>query len=338
MRRRWRRPASGWRGSKGGSAGQGGSLGSISRGVLDSAFEDVAFNLVLGEVSDPVRSAFGLHLIRVDAISASKLPSFAEVREQMRSEYQNDKAEREFVDQLDIMATTAFENPDSLEAVADALGLTPQTSDWMSPLAVSNSGIGRNPAVIEAAFDSDVLQDGFNSEPIDLGPSRVIVLRVAEHRPSKQKPLQEVKETIERELVKRESRKLAVDSGRALLQQLKDGADTQSVAEQAELDWSGDTELERNSPAADASVASTAFRMTRPAPGRMVFAGTAITGGDFVIVGLKRVIDGAMADEDQEQQSATRRNLEVAAGRSVYDAVVQTLRNNAEVVIIRENL
>ncbi len=321
-----------------GSAGQGGSLGSIGRGVLDSAFEEVAFELARGEVSDPVRSAFGLHLIRVDAISASKQPSFAEVREQMRAEYQNNQAEREFVDQLDLMATMAFENPESLEAVADALGLTPAVSDWMSRLAASNSGIGRNPAVTEAAFNLDVLQDGFNSEPIELDPSRVIVVRVAEHRPSRQKPLEEVRDRIQRELVKRESRKLAANSGRSLLQRLKDGEDAQMVAEQAELDWAGESELERDAADSNISVRSTAFRMARPAPGQTLFGGTATTGGDYVIVGLKRVIDGALADEDQGQQNATRRNLEVAAGRTVYDAVVQTLRGDADVVVVRENL
>ncbi len=321
-----------------GSARQGGRLGSISRGVMDPAFEDAVFKLVLDEVSDPVRSAFGLHLIRVDAINASKLPSFDEVRDKLRTEYQNEKAAREFVDQLDIMATMAFENPDSLAAVADSLGLTSSVTDWMSPLAASNNGIGRNSAVIDAAFSADVLQDGFNSEPIELDPSRVIVLRVAEHRPSSQESLGAVRERIQRELAAREARKLAADSGRDLLQRLKDGEDRQSVAVQAQLDWSGESELERNPVDADASVLSTAFRMARPAPGQILFGGKATASGDFVIVALKRVIDGSMADEDEKQRNATKRNLEVEAGRAFYDAVVQTLRSNADVVIIRENL
>ncbi len=320
-----------------GSSEQGGSLGSIGRGVLDPAFEDAAFKLAVGEVSDPVRSAFGLHLIRVDAIGASKLPSFDEVREQMRTEYRNDKAEQEFAEQLDIMTTMAFESPESLDAVANALGLTPGVADWMSPVAASNSGIGSNPAVTEAAFNPDVLLDGFNSEPVELGPSRVIVLRVAQYRPDRQMSLEEVQERIERELVARESRKLAAERGRELLQRLKDGGDQQSVAAQAELDWSVETELTRASADVDASVLSTAFRMVRPMPGRTAFGGTVTSGGGFVIVALERVVDGALAD-DQEQRIAIRRNLEAQAGRAVYDAVVQTLRSNAEVVIIRENL
>ncbi len=321
-----------------GSARQGGSLGAISRGVMDPAFEDAVFELALNEVSDPVRSAFGLHLIKVDAIHASKLPAFEEVRDKMRAKYQDEKAEREFVEQVETMVTLAFEDSESLQSVADALGLTPGVSDWVSPQVASNSGIGRNPAVIAAAFNPDVLRDGFNSEPIELDPSRVIVLRIAEHRPSRQQPLEEVQDSIRRTLAAREARKLAADSGRTLLERLRSGEDRQDVAAQAELEWSGELELARDSRKVDASVANTVFRMTRPGSGQTVFDGIAGAGGDFVIVGLSRVIDGVLADEDKEQREAATRNLEVEAGRAAYDAVVQALRNSADVVIIRENL
>ncbi len=320
-----------------GSSDQGGSLGSIGRGVLDPAFEDAAFDLAVGELSDPVRSAFGLHLIRLDAINASKLPGFDAVREQMRAEYRNDGAEQEFAEQLDILTTKAFESPESLNTVANALGLTPNVTDWISRLVASNSGVGSNPAVVEAAFNPDTLLDGFNSEPIEVGPSRVMVLRVSEYRPSRQMSLEEVQERIERQLVARESRNLAAERGRELLQRLKDGGDRQSLAAQVELDWSVETELARTSRDADANVVSAAFRMLRPASGQTAFEGTVTGDGDFTIVALERVIDGALA-EDQKQRIAARRNLEAQAGRAVYDAVVRTLRSNADVVLIRENL
>jgi peptidyl-prolyl cis-trans isomerase D len=321
-----------------GSARQGGSLGPISRGVMDAAFEDAVFKLLLDEISDPVRSAFGLHLIKVDAISASKVPSFDEVSDKMRTQYQNDKAERAFVEGVEIMATLAFENPESLESIGDALNLTVNVTDWMSPQATENSGIGRNPAVLAAAFSSDVLQDGFNSEAIERDPSRVIVLRVVERRPSMQQPLAEVRVAIEGLLAAKEARKLAADSGRVLLARLEAGEDRQSVASEAELDWSGRSELQRNVTGAEAEIAGSVFRMARPLAGQSVFGGTVIANGDFVIVALEEVIDGSLGAEEQEQREAAKRNLEIEAGRASYDAIVQTLRDNADVVLIRENL
>jgi peptidyl-prolyl cis-trans isomerase D len=305
---------------------------------MDAAFEDAVFKLLLDEISDPVRSAFGLHLIKVDAISASKVPSFDEVSDKMRTQYQNDKAERAFVEGVEIMATLAFENPESLESVADALNLTVNVTDWMSPQATANSGIGRNPAVLAAAFSSDVLQDGFNSEAIERDPSRVIVLRVAELRPSMQQPLAEVRVAIEGLLAEKEARKLAADSGRVLLARLEASEDRQSVASEAELDWSGRSELQRNVTGAEAEIAGSVFRMARPLAGQSVFGGTVIANGDFVIVALEEVIDGSLGAEEQEQREAAKRNLEIEAGRASYDAIVQTLRDNADVVLIRENL
>jgi len=57
-----------------------------------------------------------------------------------------------------------------------------------------------------------------------------------------------------------------------------------------------------------------------------------------VIVALEEVIDGSLGAEEQEQREAAKRNLEIEAGRASYDAIVQTLRDNADVVLIRENL
>ena len=321
-----------------GSAGQGGSLGTISRGFMDPAFEDAVFALALDEVSDPVRSAFGLHLIKVDAISTSRLPTFDEVRDRLRAEYQDDKADRIFVDQVDTMATLAFESPDSLDEVADVLGLVPSVSDWVSPIPDDNDGIGRNPAVTAAAFNPDVLTDGFNSEPIELDASRVIVLRVADHRPSRQQTLEEVRERIEKLLASREARELTEESGQALLDRLKAGEDPSGVAAESELVWSGDAELTRDSRATDMSVVDTVFRLERPGAGQTVYGGTATHGGSFVIVALKSVSDGALSGEDETLRDATRRNLELDAGRAAYDGVVQYLRDSAEVVIIRENM
>ncbi len=321
-----------------GSARQGGSLGPISRGVMDAAFEDAVFALAPDEVSDPVRSAFGLHLIKVDAINASEVPAFDEVIDKMRAEYQDEKAERAFVEQVEILTILAFENPDSLEPVADAVGLIPNVTDWMSPRASANTGIGRNPAVLAAAFNTDVLQDGFNSEAIELDPSRVIVLRVAELRPSSQQPLEEVREAIEVLLAEREGRKLAAESGRTLLSRLQAGEDRQSVAGEAELVWSGASELQRNAPGAQAEIAASVFRMAHPLAGQSGYDGTLTANGDFVIVALEKVIEGFLGAEELEQRTAVKRNLEVEAGRASYDAVVQSLRNAADVVIVRENL
>jgi len=321
-----------------GSAPQGGSLGSFGRGVMDPSFEDAAFRLAAGEVSDPVRSAFGYHLIRVDAIHEARLPSFEEIRESLDGDYRNSKAEQEFVELVEIMTTVAFEHPDSIDAVADTLGLDASVSDWVSPTPAANSGIGRDPKVVEAAFSEEVLQEGYNSEPIELDPTHVVVFRVAEHRPSKQQPLEEVRDRIEQMLKAREARKLAAASGRELLERLRAGEERTRVAEQADLEWSGATPVGRDATSMSPSVLQTAFRLRRPDADGPSFDGTATVAGDYVIVALEKVVDGSLEGGDEAQRLEVRRQLEVEAGREAYDAVVKTLRSRADVTIIEENL
>lgn len=321
-----------------GSAGQGGSLGTISRGFMDPAFEDAVFSLGLDEVSDPVRTAFGLHLIKVDSITEARVPSYEEVRERLLREYRREKAEQIFVDRVDTMATLAFENPDSLDEVAEALDLTPSVTGWISPEPSVNEGIGGNPDVTATAFSPELLQDGFNSEPIELDASRVVVLRIADHRPSRQQTLSEVQAEIENRLAAEEARRLAAQSGGELLGRLRAGEDAAEVAADADLAWAGEADLTRDDRAADMSVVDTAFRMPRPASGQVAYAGTETDDGSFVIVALKGVTDATLDAADTTVGDAARRNLEVDAGRAAYDGVVQYLRDQADVTIIRENL
>ena len=321
-----------------GSAPQGGSLGSIGRGVMDPAFEDALFSLALGEISDPVRSAFGLHLIRVDAIHEAKVPTFEDIRDSLRRDYQNSEADREFAELIDIMSTVAFEHPDSLDAVADALGLTASVTDWISPMPAANSGIARNPQIVTAAFSEEVLQAGYNSEPIELSPTDVVVLRVAEHRPSRQQTLEEVYARVESALKAREARKLAAASGRELVERLEAGEDRVRVAEQADLQWSGSSRIGRDATDFAPSVLQTAFRMRRPPADGARFDGTSTAAGDFVVVALDEVVDGSLEDDDEQQRLAIRRQLEVESGRETYDAVVKTLRSSADVTVFEENL
>ncbi len=183
-----------------------------------------------------------------------------------------------------------------------------------------------------------MLADGFNSEPVEIDASRVVVLRVAEHRPSRQRPLEEVQETIERSLAVDEARRLADESGRAILDRLQGGEDPAAVASQSDLAWSGESEITRDTRAGDMSVVNAAFRLPRPGAGQIIYGGTGTDDGDYVIIGLRAVTDGVMTADEQEQRDAARRNLEIESGRATYDAMVKVLRDDANVVLFEENL
>ncbi|HEY5701171.1 MAG TPA: SurA N-terminal domain-containing protein, partial [Gammaproteobacteria bacterium] len=145
-----------------GTAQNGGALGFIGKGVMDPDFEEAAFAMDDNAISDPVRTRFGWHLIKVTEIRAPKPRSFEEIKEQLRAEFQNEEADLIYSEQAEQLANLAFEHPESLEIASESLDLKPKISEPFSRSGAA-SGLGANRAVVEAAFSEDVLVSRNNS-------------------------------------------------------------------------------------------------------------------------------------------------------------------------------
>lgn len=115
-----------------GSAELGGDLGFFDRDVMDPVFEEAAFGLQLDEVSEPVRSAFGFHIIKLTDIRAESGKTYDEVRDEIRSAYLRGEAERRFYEYAERLNDLAYEDPNSLQPAAEALGLETKFSDWLT--------------------------------------------------------------------------------------------------------------------------------------------------------------------------------------------------------------
>ena len=190
-----------------GSAAQGGDLGEVEQGMMTDAFDKALFSLAEGAISDPVRTEFGFHVIYNRKIIPEHGKTFAEVRDQLQHEIEESESERLYLGTADRLYDAAFENDGNLLPVAEELGLEVKHA---GPFARGDkTGIAANPAVLKAAFSDAVLVDGSTSDPIDLGPNHVMVLRVAEHIKSKTKPLKDVHDEIQGILRDQAASKLA---------------------------------------------------------------------------------------------------------------------------------
>jgi peptidyl-prolyl cis-trans isomerase D len=115
-----------------GSAEQGGSLGEVRSGDMVKPFEDVLFSLQPDELSEPVKTRFGFHLIKVDNIQPAETEQFDAVRDELAADYRRREAESIFFDRLDILANEAFENSGTLEPAAEAIGTEVRQSDFFT--------------------------------------------------------------------------------------------------------------------------------------------------------------------------------------------------------------
>ena len=319
-----------------GSAKDGGDLGFLSRdAMLDPAFADAAFALKQGEVSKPVKSAYGYHIIKLSEIKRGQVRSFAEMRTQLVQDYRHKQAEAIFFEQREMLANITFENPESLEPAAQQLGLKIN----VTPLFVRDQGMGlaSNPDIRKTAFSDEVLFQGNNSEVKEISSGHLIVLRVKEHLESTVRPFEEVQSEVVAQLKGQRAETKAKEEGLALLQLLKADSDVETLAKQKGLDWQHLGLVKRSSTAADHDVITKVFRMKAPAQGSRGFGGVVLPSGDYAVVALFAVNDGAV-DVNDEQAKSVAVNRERYYGFSHLEGVVKGLRSVAEIREYPENL
>ncbi|WPL15668.1 Peptidyl-prolyl cis-trans isomerase D [Thiorhodovibrio winogradskyi] len=312
------------------SAEAGGDLGEIERGTLDPVLEQAAFSLSPGEVSEPVRSRFGYHLLEVTAVEPSVVPPFEAVADELRKELRSRSAEGAFYDYAERLATLTYEVPDSLLPAAEELGLEIQTSDWID--RDGGSGHLASPKVVNAAFSAEVLEMGNNSELIEPDPQRMeaLVLRVEEHRPEALRPFDEVREEIVELLSSRKAAASAREAAERLAARVKQGETLSAVAGDAyKLEDPG--MIERQSGKLPAAVVREAFVLPRPAAGRFSVGTTSDGEGDAFVIVVSEVRDGDMDDLEPGTRAAEARVLAQSLGRSDFSHLVAGLEAGAKI-------
>jgi peptidyl-prolyl cis-trans isomerase D len=312
-----------------GSAAEGGALGVIEKGVMVPAFEQAAFALPLGTVSEPVRTEFGYHLILVTDITPAVTKPFDAVREQLRAEIKKQRADAQFYDIGERLANLVYETPDSLEPAAAALGLTVQHSDWVS--RSGGSGILSQPKVMAAAFSEEVLTEGRNSELIE--PERdglqAIVVRVTEQRPAALKPLAEVREEISAELKTAAASTATTAAATAALTQLRAGADWATVLGTVTLEEPG--LVERQAENVPAPVLATAFTLPAPLADHVSADIAQLEQGDVAVVRLLRVEDGAVPVETNLNTAPEAALLTQMLARQTYAELLKDMERRADI-------
>jgi peptidyl-prolyl cis-trans isomerase D len=306
-----------------GSKAQGGDLGWVRRGQMTDQFEQSLFALGKGEVSEPVETEFGWHLIKLEDLRASQTRPFDDpgVQAELLAAYRQRDAERRYQELAEKIEQTAFESPNSLDAVAQASGLPVQTSEWFT--RSEGAGIAAQPAVREAAFADEVLQAGENSRPLTLGDQHIVVLRKQEYEAPRQKALAEVAATIREELKAEGARaRVAADAAEAM-SALESGRALEQVVTQKKATLKAPGLVRRNATDVDAKVLAALFKLPRPGEGQASRASVTLTNGDVAVVVSTAVQDGdwgTAAEADKARQAARVRDSLAGAEFAAYRA------------------
>lgn len=180
-----------------GSAPSGGDLGFFGRGAMVKPFEDAAFAMKKGDISDVVTSDFGYHIIQLTDIKAPRQPSFEEMRASLENEVKQQQAQRKFAEVAETFANSVYEQPDSLKPVADKLKLKIQTATDVSRLPRPGAtGPLANSRFLEALFQPDSLQNKRNTEAVEIAPNTMAAGRITAYTPAQTLPFDKVRDQV----------------------------------------------------------------------------------------------------------------------------------------------
>ena len=309
-----------------GSAANGGDLGFAGPGVYDPVFETAVYGLKQDQVSEPVRTSFGYHLIKLLGVEAPEVPSFASLKDKLTHDLKTQQVERLFVDATKQLEDSAFEASD-LAQPAQELKLTVHTS---APFGrEGGEGVTANRAVIQAAFSTEVMDEGANSTALELDPETVVVLRVKEHRKPEPLPLEAVASSIRAQLVKEHASAAAKTRAEEIIKELRDGKLplNQPIDGQS---WKVQEAVARGQEGIDPAVLQAVFRMPKPAAkDKPTFGSVTLADGTVVVLRLNGVNDAVAPTE--EEKASYRRFLASRVGQQDFAAYRKQLENEAKV-------
>ena len=312
------------------TAKKGGDLGLFNVGVMEKSFEDVAAKLKLGEVSEPVKSAFGYHLIKVTELTAGDEKPFEAVKADLLKAYQKSQAEAQFTSLGEKLAQVSYEHADSLEAAAQVVEGEVAKSAWFTHS--SGQGIAAEEKVRLAAFSEDVLK-GNNSEPLEIGNDRLVVIRMQAHQPANTRPLTEVKAQVVEAVQKDKAQQAAAALATKIQAELNAGKSFAQVADSFHLSVKRVNGLVRTANDLSPTIRQAVFKAPKPKAGQVSVIVVDDISGAKVVASIVKVTEGEMTEADKAKLPALEKNIAMSFGRSQFDAVLSALQAKVNVTI-----
>lgn len=313
-----------------GSAAKGGDLGFSAPGTFVKEFEAALYGLKKGEISAPIKTQYGYHIIKLVDIKPEVRTPFTQVRTALEKSLRQRKAEERFFELSQSLQNALYEHPDSLEPAAKAMGLKIQQSGWFS--RQGGAGIAQYRPVVDAAFAPEVLAQQRNSDAIEITPTRFVAVRVAERQPARQRPLAEIQPQVTAALKRERAAQAARQRGAALLAEVQKGADVGAAAKRQGASVSTATEIGRQERGKlSPQVVTAAFKAPRPS-GRAIYAGVDLGAEGYAVVAVLAVKTAA------PDKAQARQILEQHDGRDLYTAMLIHLRESKKVKIYSDRL
>jgi peptidyl-prolyl cis-trans isomerase D len=320
-----------------GSKAQGGDLGYLEKGMTEPAFETALFALTANGISDPVKSDEGYHIIQLREIKPSESKTFEQARGELETEFAQTERERVFAEVSGNLIDKVYENPESLAEAAKTQDL-PVKRTALFGRRGGTDPVTQNPEVLKAAFSDRVLVEGQVSDPVELEPNHLIVVRADEHKASVVKPIAEVRDAIVERLRQQRATELTEALAKSLETKLKSGTTLEALAAEAKAEVQTAEGIGRDALNLEAGLVREAFKLPRPANGKPSRAVVTIRPGSHALVEVTKVVDGDPKVADKAERDRVREQLLGALAGVESRALVDVLRASMDIKVAEDRM
>ena len=319
-----------------GSKSQGGDLGWLEKGLTDPAFETALWGMKKGDISDPVLSPEGYHIIQLRDVREGNVKPFEEVKAELAKQYMETENERRYSELAGKLVDSLGNDP-SLANAAKTFNLQVQKTALFT--RAGGEGIAANQAVLKAAFSPNVLVEGSTSDAITLSPNHIAFIHVDQHEKPTPKPIDQVREEIRGKLVAEQVAKQAKEQADTLYARLQKGETLDQIAAVVKAKVDVQKDIGRNAANLDGRLVTEVFKLARPAAAdKPTTAEVALANDAYALVALTAVKDADPSKLDAKSREAARNQLAQGYSNDAVRGFLDALRKSTEVKIVEDRL
>jgi peptidyl-prolyl cis-trans isomerase D len=298
--------------------------------VTDPAFDAALFALQKNQISKPVLSSDGYHVIWLRDLRSGQSKPFEEVRDQLAKEASAAERDRKYNEVAGKMSDNTYQNPTSLEPASVALNLPIKSTPLFS--RKGGEGLTANPKLLAAAFGDDVLVQGNNSSLIDLGNNHSVVIHIDKHVPAAPRPLTEVHADVEKRILDERVAEAEKKQADEALARLRKGEPMPAVATSLGATVTSLNEATRQSKV-PAPLLAQAFLLPHPAANKAQFAAVDMQDGGYALLAVDKVQGGDLSKVPAEQRESLRQQMAQAYGSETTRELIGLLKAKVKIKV-----
>ncbi len=304
-----------------GSAASGGDLGFFKHGMMVKSFDEAVFSMKPGEIAGPIRSEFGFHIIKLNAVKPGKTKAFSDVKNEIVRDIREQEAGKKFSENAEKFSDMVYEQSGSLKDAADAFKLPVQTSGWLDESG-GNASFPTNAKLLAAIFSDDAMKKKRNTEAIEVSPNVLVSARIVDMKPAFTKALADVSGQIRDKLLQRKAMDAALKDGKDKLAALQAGKDVG-------MSWKPEVSVSRRDPgelAQDVMIALFKADVSKlPA-----YVGVPGNGG-YTVVRISKVLEAP--DPSPSELAAMADQLKQAVSQEALSEYFNALKSSAKITV-----